>query len=85
MAVMLAVNWPFGEFLISPLARNWVFGMNYFGYFMRPSDYHLAWEFNSYEKTRGEFWIGMGIALIVTVISARLGLAWGDWMRRIRR
>lgn len=85
MAVMLAVNWPFGEFLISPLARNWVFGMNYFGYFMRPSDYHLAWEFNSYEKTRGEFWIGMGIALIVTIISARLGLAWGDWMRRIRR
>jgi hypothetical protein len=85
LAVMLAVQWPFGNFLNSPPARNWVFGMNYFGYFMRPSDYHLAWEFSSYEKTRAEFWIGMGIALVVSMISARLGLAWGDWLRRIRR
>jgi hypothetical protein len=85
LAVTLAVQWPFGNFLNSPMARNWVFGMNYFGYFMRPSDYHLAWEFTSYEKTRAEFWIGMGIALVASIISARLGLAWGDWMRRIRR
>ena len=85
MAVMLAVQWPFGKFLNSPLARNWIFGMNYFGYFMRPSEYHLAWEFSSYEKTRAEFWIGMGIALVASMISARLGLAWGDWLRRIRR
>jgi hypothetical protein len=46
LAVMLAVQWPFGNFLNSALARNWIFGMNYFGYFMRPSDYHSAWEFS---------------------------------------
>jgi hypothetical protein len=85
LAVMLVVQWPFGNFLNSPMARNWIFGMNYFGYFMRPSDYHLAWEFTAYEKTRAEFWVGMGIALVASIISARLGLAWGDWMRRIRR
>lgn len=85
LAVMLAVQWPFGNFLNSPMARNWTFGMNYFGYFMRPSDYHLAWEFTAYEKTRVEFWIGMGIALLASIISARIGLAWGDWMRGIRR
>jgi hypothetical protein len=50
LAVMLALQWPFGNFLNAPLARNWVFDMNYFGYFMRPSDYHLAWEFTTTRK-----------------------------------
>jgi hypothetical protein len=85
LVVTMTVQWPFANFLTSPLARNWIFGMNYFGYFMRPSDYHLAWEFSSYEKTPAEFWIGIGVALLASVISARLGLAWGDWLRRIRR
>jgi len=85
MAASLAFNWPWATFLMKPAARNWVFGMNYFGYFMRPSEYHLAWEFSAYEKTRAEFWIGMGFALLATVISARIGMLWGDWMSRVRR
>ena len=85
MAASLAFNWPWATFLMKPAARNWVFGMNYFGYFMRPSEYHLAWEFSAYEKTRTEFWVGMGIALLATVISARIGMLWGDWMSRVRR
>jgi hypothetical protein len=85
MAASLAFNWPWATFLMKPAARNWVFGMNYFGYFMRPSEYHLAWEFSAYEKTRAEFWVGMGIALLATVISARIGMLWGDWMSRVRR
>ena len=84
-AAGIACNWPFASFLMKPAARNWVFGMNYFGYFMRPSDYHLAWEFSAYEKTRTEFWIGMGIALIVTIIAARVGMVWGDWVGRVKR
>lgn len=85
LAAMIAVQWPFARFLISPYARNWIFGTAYFGYSDRPSNYHLAWEFHSYEKTRSEYWIGMAIALVATVISARIGLLWGDWMRRVRR
>jgi hypothetical protein len=81
----LAFNWPWANFLMKPAARNWVFGMNYFGYFMRPSEYHLAWEFSSYEKTRAEFWIGMAIALVATVITTRIGMMWGDWLGRVRR
>lgn len=85
LVTMLAVQWPFAYFLVSPLARNWIFGMNYFPYMMRPSEYHLAWEFVVYEKTRVAFWSGMSIAFIASVVSARLGLAWGDWMRQVRR
>jgi hypothetical protein len=85
MLASLAFNWPWADFLMKPAARNWVFGMNNFGYFMRPSEYHLAWEFSAYEKTRAEFWIGIGIALLATIISARIGMLWGDWMSRVRR
>jgi hypothetical protein len=85
MAATLAVNWPFAYFMMSPYARNWVFTMNEFGYNVPPSQYHLAWELQAYEKTRVEFWIGMLTALAATLLSARIGMLWGDWMRRIRR
>ncbi len=81
----VAVNWPWANFLMKPAARNWIFGMNYFGYFMRPSEYHLAWEFASYEKTRSEFWMGMAIALVATILITRIGMVWGDWVQRVKR
>jgi hypothetical protein len=85
MAASLIVNWPFAYFMMSPHARNWVFAMNEFGYNVPPSQYRLAWELQPYEKTRVEFWVGMLIAMAATVLSARIGMLWGDWMRRIRR
>ena len=85
MAASLATIWPFAYFLISPYARNWVFAMNEFGYDTPPSQYHLAWMFRAYEQSRVEFWVGMLIALVATVLSTRIGMLWGDWMQRIRR
>jgi len=85
LAVSIAVNWPFAYFMMSPYARNRVFAMNEFTYNTPPSQYHLAWQLQAYEKTRMEFWIGIGIALVATAISARIGMLWGDWMHRIRR
>jgi hypothetical protein len=85
MVLSVAANWPFASFLITPTARNWIFGMDYFGYNFPPSDYHLAWEFQAYEKTRLEFWTGMFIALVATILSVRVGMLWGDWMRRMHR
>lgn len=85
LAASLVVNWPFAYFMMSRYARNWVFAMNEFGYDMAPSQYHLAWTLRAYEKTRAEFWIGMLIALVATIFSARIGMSWGNWMRRVRR
>jgi len=85
LASSAAVNWPFAYFMMSPYARNRVFAMNEFTYSVPPSQYHLAWELQAYERTRMEFWIGIGIALVATAISARIGMLWGDWMHRIRR
>jgi hypothetical protein len=85
LAATVAANWPFAYFMMSPYARNWIFAMNEFGYDTSPSQYHVAWTLRAYEKTGTEFWVGMLIALAATVISARVGMFWGDWMRRIRR
>jgi hypothetical protein len=85
MAVSLAVNWPFAYFMMSPHARNWIFAMNEFSYSTPPSQYHLAWTLTAYEQTRVEFWVGMLIALAATILSMRVGMLWGDWMRRICR
>jgi hypothetical protein len=81
----VAVTRPFAYFMISPYARNRIFGMNEFSYDTPPSQYHLGWTLRAYEQSRTEFWIGMLIALVATILSARVGMLWGDWMRRIHR
>ncbi|MGA8440701.1 MAG: hypothetical protein WB762_24240 [Candidatus Sulfotelmatobacter sp.] len=81
----LAVQWPFANFLMSPGARNWFFGMAYFAYFDPAGLLYDPYQFQIAEKTRGEFWMTLIAALVVSVITARLSLSWGDWMRRMRR
>ena len=82
---LIAVQWPFASFLMTPAARNWFFGMNYFAYFDPANFLYDPYKFEPTEQTRAGFWIVMGLALVTSVITTRIGLAWGDWMRRLRR
>jgi len=79
------VQWPFADFLMSPASRNWVFGTAYFAYFDPANFNYDPYRFIAAENTRAEFWILMAAALFAAVITSRVGLAWGDWMRRMRR
>jgi hypothetical protein len=85
LGVLLLVHWPLGDFLISPAARNWVFGQNYFPYMESPSEYHYNWEFVDLAPTTGLFLYGMGIALVTSILGSRIGLAAGDALRGLRR
>jgi hypothetical protein len=85
LAVLLLVHWPFGNFMISPAARNWIFGQGYFPYMESPSDYHWSWEFVDRAPTTGLFLQGIGIALVTAIIGSRIGLAAGDALHRLRR
>ncbi len=80
----LAVQWPFADFLMSPGSRNWFFGTAYFAYFDPANFLYDPYQFRNLE-TRGRFWALTILALVFSVITARLGLAWGDWMRWMRR
>jgi hypothetical protein len=77
------VQWPFANFLVSPWARNWFFGSQYFGYRMRPENLELAYSlpFVGWQQ----LFTGMALALLAAIVTTRIGFAVGAWMRRIRR
>lgn len=83
LGTMLAVEWPFANFLLSPAARNWVFGAHYFDYATRPNS-PIA-NFRFIDLDRGEFWTNLVLALFFAIIMSRLGLAWGESLRHVRR
>jgi hypothetical protein len=85
LAAFLAVQWPFANFLISPASANRFFGTKYLAYFASPNGFDVRHLFVPVERTAGEFWRVMAEAFVFSILSARLGMAWGDWVRKIRR
>jgi hypothetical protein len=84
LAVFLAVEWPFADFLMSPGARNWFFGSIYFDYLTGPETELFQ---NRFEPSVGGlgFWSRIAWAFVASIVLTRLGVAWGEWMRRVRR
>jgi hypothetical protein len=85
LASFFAAQWPFAYFLMSPLSRNFVFATNNTPYFMPPQSHWARYEFLPSEATFAQFALRMLIALIAAILTVRIGFAWGDWMRRLRR
>jgi hypothetical protein len=85
LATFVAVEWPFASFLMSPASRNWFFGTSYFPYFEPPTASAVLGRFVRTDKTAVDFWLGMAEALALAILSTRLGLLCGNWLRRIRR
>lgn len=82
LAIFLAVQWPFADFMQSPAARNAFFGSNYFGYYTHPNSALFQYRYIPMEP---DFAKGIGLAFLFSMISMRVGLGWGDWMRKVRR
>jgi hypothetical protein len=82
--VLLAAQWPFAGFLLSDWAQNPVFAGNNFPYQVPHDTYYYRRLFLPFEGI-GPFTAGIGKAILAAAISARIGLAWGSWMRRVAR
>ncbi|WP_046375337.1 hypothetical protein [Spirosoma radiotolerans] len=86
LVALLIIQWPFGEFLhTSPYARNGFF-LGYTSPYN--SDPNRAYRFIMapwYLQTAADFGIGFAKALLYATLSARIGLLWGNWMKRIVR
>jgi hypothetical protein len=80
------VQWIFGAFLLeSPYARNWFFGSNYW-YFGNSPDWEYRYKFAPRNtESLASLATGLGLALLFSLISARIGLLWGNWMKSIQR
>lgn len=86
VAVLLAVTWPWGTFLVqSPLARNWVFGTQQFAYFLDPTMASVRNVFHVADATRTIFLVKMGITVLAGILSTRVGIAWGNWLAKVKR
>lgn len=86
MGLLLAVQWPFGEFLLtSPYAQNGVF-LSYSWTYNSPPDWEYRYAFAPWNlQSTADFAIGFGKACLYAILSARVGLLWGNWMKRVVR
>lgn len=82
VALLLAAQWWFAEFLISPKSENFFFGTGRWNYNSRPLPFrHEFWETSTDPLTAP----ALGIAVLFAFASARIGLWWGNWMARVMR
>ena len=87
LATFLVAQWPFADFLQSPLARNRVFGTHMFAYMVPSNIAYTRWEYyaGQHGQSAAEWARGLAWALLFGTLASRLGLAWGRWMSRVQR
>jgi hypothetical protein len=83
-ATFFVVQWPFANFLMSPLARNWFFGTTYQDYGTPPTSLYARFQFMPPESA-SQFWWGLAIAMLTTCVMTYGGIHAGRAMQRIRR
>ena len=82
LTVFVVLQWFFAEFLLSPHARNFFFGVDQWDYSSRLGPWRYRfWNIRADPVTVR----GLAIAAGLAVVSARLGLWWGNWMARVKR
>src|SRR5215208_1894420 len=86
VAAFVAAQWPLAGLLLSPYGRNWFFAGDNIGYSVPSSSYTGRNQFFPWDERHGTtLWIGLLQAAVIAAVSARLGLSWGGWLRRVRR
>jgi hypothetical protein len=84
VAFLLAAEWPFATFLMSPASRNWFFGTTYLWYGLPPTSYlarSLFWGHESVAQFSG----AVALAVLFGTLSFRWGLSRGEWLRLVKR
>jgi len=82
LTVFFVTQWFFTEFLLSPHSHNFLFGVDHWDYSSRPGPWRYRfWRAETDPVTPR----ALVIAALLAVLSARLGLGWGNWMARLRR
>lgn len=84
ITTLFLVQYFFSAFLMSPSARNWVFGAHEWTYYADPNA-RYRYQFVPFKGSAFDYAWQMGFAFVLSVLSSFLGLKWGDWMARIKR
>jgi hypothetical protein len=81
---LVAVEWPFASFLMSPASRNAFFGTGYLNYDVPPYSYMARGQFYVTD-TPQQFAFGLAIAIALATITFRFGTMRGNWMASVKR
>ena len=81
--LMLAAHWWWGEFLLSPRARNPLFAVDQWDYYVKVGDWR--YQFWTDETTPAQFARGIAIAIATAIVTSRIGLWVGSGMARVKR
>lgn len=81
LAAFFPAQWLFAELYVSPAAANWFFGAHWMPFFVDPSAQQRWYVLRPPDNLA----VGLPLAAMLAVASARAGLAWGNWMSRVRR
>ncbi len=84
LGVFISVQWPFADFLMTPLARNWVFGTDYMDFSTPARSLYARFLFIPPEAIL-QFWRGMFVAAITSCVMVWLGIHAGRSMQKVRR
>jgi len=85
LVTFAAVQWPFANFLMTPLARNWFFGADYMDYGTPPRSAYARHVFVLRDATPAQFWRGLIIAGLICCVTGWIGVRAGRAMQRVRR
>jgi hypothetical protein len=87
-AILIAFQWYFSKFLLSPYARNWFFFADrVFGYNFPRGDWQTQfWRLDPSKSNADLITISsIAITLALAATSSWVGLFFGSWMRKVRR
>jgi hypothetical protein len=80
----LVTHWTSSIFLNYGPSQNSIFMTHALPYYRDPAA-PGRFEFLPYDGTTFQYISGFIIALLLAVLSSRIGLGWGNWMRRVQR
>ena len=81
---LVAVQYPFASFLMSPASKNAFFGTMYLPFAASPASY-TARNMFYLTDTPAQFLTGLFIAVLCATVATRFGISRGEWMARIKR
>jgi hypothetical protein len=85
LALFFPAQWFFADFLQTPAARGHVFGQSAW-YYANDPNYAYRFAFAPWQVSSGwELVKGLFIAYGLGVISTRIGISWGNWMKQVQR
>jgi hypothetical protein len=84
LVTFIATQWPFAQFLMTPLARNWFFGTHYMDY-NTPADSDYARHIFYASEAPPQFWRGMLLAAVISCVMMYAGLHAGRAMQQVKR